>query len=156
MTEQIPQSWRSYLSRGYMGTRGESAVVATRSLPIPDGLGLHPICEPIDASVEYENIAPYVCSLPRKADETWSSIVFVHGLTGSSKTWYEPHSRTFWPSDLLAKDIPSARIFVWEYDADVFKIWINHHVSANTLLAHGSGLCNRLAGNRYKTSTVSG
>lgn len=84
-----------------------------------------------------------------------ASIVFVHGLTGSSKTWYEPHSKTFWPSDLLAKDIPPARIFAWEYDADVFKKWINHHASANKLLAHGSNLCNRLAGIRSNTSTVS-
>lgn len=83
------------------------------------------------------------------------SIVFVHGLTGSWKTWYEPRTKTFWPSDLLPKDVPSARIFVWEYDADVFKKWINHHPSTNKLFAHGSNLCGRLAGRRQISGTVS-
>ncbi|MCJ1465148.1 hypothetical protein MMC07_003764 [Pseudocyphellaria aurata] len=65
-----------------------------------------------------------------------ADIVFVHGLTGSHKTC-----------------VPSARIFVWEYDADVFKKWINHHASGNRLFAHGSNVCERLAGHRARTGT---
>lgn len=54
MTESHRASWLSYLSRGYLGSRDESAAVLARSLPIPNGPGLHRVCEPIDAVVEYE------------------------------------------------------------------------------------------------------
>ena len=53
MTESHRESWLSYFSRGRLGSRDESVTVPARSLPIPKGLGLHRICEPIDALVEY-------------------------------------------------------------------------------------------------------
>ena len=56
MTELHRESWRSYLSLGRWGSRDESVAVPARSLPIPKGLGLHKICEPIDALVEYGRI----------------------------------------------------------------------------------------------------
>ena len=56
MTESHQESWLSYFSRGRLGSRDESIAVPARSLPIPKGPGLHRICEPIDALVEYGGI----------------------------------------------------------------------------------------------------
>ena len=53
MTGSHRESWLSYLSRGRLGPRDESVAVPARSLPIPKGVGLHKICDPIDALVEY-------------------------------------------------------------------------------------------------------
>ena len=90
-----------------------------------------------------------------KNSNKFASLIFVHGLTGSAKTWFDLKSKTCWPLDLLPKDIPFARIFIWEYDADIFSIWVSHHVSQNNLAAHGSNLCDRLANHRCRTATVS-
>ncbi|KAI1325061.1 hypothetical protein F5Y16DRAFT_423378 [Xylariaceae sp. FL0255] len=49
-------------------------------------------------------------------------IIFIHGLTGDSlRTWYH-RSGIYWPTDLLPKDVPGARILSFGYDADVIKI----------------------------------
>ena len=54
MTESHRESWLSYFSRGRLGSRDDSVAVPARQLPIPKGPGLHRICEPIDALVEYD------------------------------------------------------------------------------------------------------
>ena len=51
------------------------------------------------------------------------SIVFVHGLTGGQlSTWTASCAEAAWPSLLLPKDIPDARISVFGYDADVVNL----------------------------------
>ena len=56
MTEVHRESWLFYLSLGRWCSRDESVAVPARSLPIPKGLGLQRICEPIDVLVEYGRI----------------------------------------------------------------------------------------------------
>lgn len=46
-------------------------------------------------------------------------IVLIHGLSGHSyTTWLDKRSGTFWPFDLLRKDVPNARIMTFGYDVD--------------------------------------
>ncbi|CZR63528.1 uncharacterized protein PAC_13425 [Phialocephala subalpina] len=64
-------------------------------------------------------------------------IVFVHGLTGNrDKTWTHTND-FFWPLE-LAKDIPTARIMTFGYDADVVKLW--GIAGSNNLRNHGKSL----------------
>lgn len=51
------------------------------------------------------------------------SIVFVHGLMGSSDTWLHKESNIHWPQDLLPQDISDARILQFSYDADILRLW---------------------------------
>ena len=44
------------------------------------------------------------------------SIIFVHGLGGSNKTWQSNPSDGLWPSTLLSKDFPQVRIALFSYD----------------------------------------
>jgi hypothetical protein len=49
-----------------------------------------------------------------------SGIIAVHGLGGHPvKTWTHEESGVFWLKDLLPKDLPTARIFTFGYDARV-------------------------------------
>ncbi|KAH0428489.1 hypothetical protein CcaCcLH18_09047 [Colletotrichum camelliae] len=74
-------------------------------------------------------------------------IVFVHGLTGNREnTWKHQGSGTFWPKDLLAQDVVSARIMTYGYDADVFQLFGT--TSTNTLRDHGKDLAETLSMNR--------
>ena len=66
MTESHSRRWLSYFSRGYLGARDESIAVPARSLPIPKGVGLHRICEPIDALVEYETFFLVAAQCPMR------------------------------------------------------------------------------------------
>jgi len=64
-------------------------------------------------------------------------IVFVHGLTGNrDKTWTHANG-VFWPQE-LAKDIPTARIMTFGYDANVVKLW--GMAGSNNLRNHGKSL----------------
>ena len=54
MTESHQQSWLSYLTHGHWGSRDERVAVPVRSPPVPSGLGLHNICDSIEALVEYD------------------------------------------------------------------------------------------------------
>lgn len=46
------------------------------------------------------------------------SIIFVHGSTGDrDKTWTS-QGQVLWPQDLLSKDVPTARVLTWGYDAE--------------------------------------
>jgi pimeloyl-ACP methyl ester carboxylesterase len=56
-------------------------------------------------------------------DPVHSSIVFVHGLTGSSDTWLHKQSATHWPRDLLPQCFSDAHILQFVYDADVLRLW---------------------------------
>ncbi|KAH6666683.1 Alpha/Beta hydrolase protein, partial [Halenospora varia] len=74
-----------------------------------------------------------------------NSIVFVHGLTGNrDKTWTHP-SGVFWPLE-LAKDIPTARILTFGYDADVIKLW--GVAGSNNLRNHGKNLASAVSDRR--------
>jgi hypothetical protein len=82
-----------------------------------------------------------------------ADIVFIHGLTGKTeRTWLDKQSGTFWPLDLLAKDIPNARILAFGYDADVTKLL--GAVSQNNLGSHAEALLSDIAALRNETDTV--
>lgn len=71
MTESNPQGWLSWLSRGRLGSQDQTVAVPARSPPIPKGLGLHRICDPIDALVEYGRNPLVAFQISHEADEHW-------------------------------------------------------------------------------------
>ncbi|KAL8693885.1 MAG: hypothetical protein Q9224_003668 [Gallowayella concinna] len=78
------------------------------------------------------------------------SICFVHGLNGGSvSTWKK--GEVFWPYNLLAKNIPEARIITWGYDANVAHFL--SPTSANRVKDHAKGLSNDLGGLRSSPET---
>jgi len=84
------------------------------------------------------------------------SIVFIHGLMGDRwKTW-NAKPGLFWPLHYLPLDIPSARVMVWGYDADLAPPNPLHMVSTNGITSYAKALCTDLAGKRIEdhTSTV--
>jgi hypothetical protein len=85
---------------------------------------------------------------------SWNSIVFVHGLTGSRlSTWTSKETKTLWPKTLLSNDIPNARILTLGYDADVVNAWAP--ASQNRVSEHANDLNNSLCDLRDATKTVS-
>ena len=48
------------------------------------------------------------------------SIIFIHGCTGDREKNWTSQEKVFWPRDLLSKDVPTARILTWGYDASLF------------------------------------
>lgn len=81
------------------------------------------------------------------------SIVFVHGLTGNRvNTWTHQDPQIFWPKDLLAEDLETARIVTFGYDADIVNALDT--ASSNTLRDHGNSLALTLARWRVKTKSV--
>lgn len=84
---------------------------------------------------------------------SWNSIVFVHGLTGSRlSTWTSKETKTPWPKTLLSNDIPNARILTLGYDADVVNAWAP--ASQNRVGEHANDLNNLLCDLREATKTV--
>lgn len=81
------------------------------------------------------------------------SIVLIHGLTGNrEKTWKHANG-TYWPQDLLPKDLKHARISVFGYDADVVRIY-GGVAGSNKLMDHGKSLTNAILNQRQgKLST---
>ncbi|KAK1772209.1 hypothetical protein QBC33DRAFT_520561 [Phialemonium atrogriseum] len=78
------------------------------------------------------------------AVEPTVDIVFVHGLTGHrERTWTAQSGCGLWPQTLLPKEIPSARILTYGYDANVVKMW--SWVSSNNLADHAKNLLSALA-----------
>jgi pimeloyl-ACP methyl ester carboxylesterase len=72
--------------------------------------------------------------------------VFVHGITGNRETtWTCKDTRFFWPEQ-LAKDVKTARIMTFGYDADVVKIWST--VGGNNLRNHGKNLASDVSDQR--------
>ncbi|RAO73451.1 uncharacterized protein BHQ10_009463 [Talaromyces amestolkiae] len=80
-------------------------------------------------------------------------IIFVHGLTGNREsTWTEKTAKVFWPKDLLAKDLPKARIITFGYDADIIR---GLSTAGNgTLRDHGKALAEDLAIRRKRTDSA--
>ncbi|MCJ1357195.1 MAG: hypothetical protein MMC33_007191 [Icmadophila ericetorum] len=80
---------------------------------------------PLDAS--HRDVANYGLTVlyePPSGTKVLSDIVFIHGLTGHPfNTWLEKDLKTFWPRDLLAKDVKDCRILTYGYDADVTKFF---------------------------------
>ena len=94
-----------------------------------------------------------VLSEPADPSEALVDIIFVHGLTGDSyNTWLEEETQTYWPVDLLSRDVRSARILTFGYDADVTKIL--GPVSKNNLRDHALALLSDLAVLRDDTNSV--
>lgn len=81
-------------------------------------------------------------------------IVFVHGLTGNSySTWFHEDAKVHWPSQLLNKDIPDARILSFGYDADIVNFW--NPASNSRLSNDAETMVDELARMRFRTSTES-
>ena len=64
-------------------------------------------------------------------------------------TWKK--DEVFWPYNLLARDIPDARIITWGYDADVAHFV--SPVSTNRVKDHAKSLSNALNGLRSSPET---
>lgn len=80
-------------------------------------------------------------------------MVFVHGLTGNRETtWTHKSTKIFWPSDLLPKDLPDARILSFGYDADVVRAL--DAASSNSLRDHGKSLAHELAMNKMRARAI--
>ncbi|KAL8840784.1 MAG: hypothetical protein Q9176_003630 [Flavoplaca citrina] len=78
-------------------------------------------------------------------DHAIVDICFVHGLNGGNvSTWKK--GEVFWPYNLLAKNLPEARIISWGYDADVAQFL--SPTSANRVKDHAKGLSSDLRGLR--------
>ncbi|KFY33768.1 hypothetical protein V494_07314 [Pseudogymnoascus sp. VKM F-4513 (FW-928)] len=74
-------------------------------------------------------------------------IVFLHGLTGHREnTWTATGDKEPWPKALLPKDLPTARIIMYGYDADVVNL--TRVAGQNTVREHATNLINELAANR--------
>ena len=70
-----------------------------------------------------------------------NSICFVHCLHGGNvSTWKK--GEVFWPYNLLAKNLPEARIISWGYNADVAHFL--SQTSANRVKDHAKGLSSDL------------
>ncbi|OBT95600.1 hypothetical protein VE01_05937 [Pseudogymnoascus verrucosus] len=74
-------------------------------------------------------------------------IIFIHGLTGHrERTWTHEDENEPWFKSLLPKDLPTARIIAYGYDADVVNF--TKVASQNTIRDHAVNLMNDLAGHR--------
>ncbi|KAJ3568959.1 hypothetical protein NPX13_g6245 [Xylaria arbuscula] len=80
-------------------------------------------------------------------------IVFLHGLNGRADTTFlHESSGTYWPVDLLPKDVPNARVSTFGYDAQVTAFV--GPVGQNGLQDHASNLVNDLANKRSVDSSA--
>ncbi|KAL8791896.1 MAG: hypothetical protein Q9195_005472 [Heterodermia aff. obscurata] len=72
-------------------------------------------------------------------DHAVVDICFVHGLFGGRiSTWSK--GEVFWPFNLLAKDIPDARVVTWGYSADAVHFLSSTPTSANRVVDHARKL----------------
>lgn len=70
-------------------------------------------------------------------------ILFIHGLMGDAyKTWMNDKTGVYWPVELLAKEIPDARIISFGYDSQVVGLFSS--VGQNTLRGHADSLLGQL------------
>jgi hypothetical protein len=75
----------------------------------------------------------------------FSSIWFVHGLTGDRETTWTHANGTFAP-ELVRAQFPSARIISYGYDANVVGLWKN--ASGDGLRGHGKALAYAISNSR--------
>lgn len=81
-------------------------------------------------------------------------IILIHGLNGNwRKTWLHPNNSVFWPRDLLANDLPGARVLSFGYNADVAK-WFGP-VGVGSLRSHAISLLSDVADARRDDQAVS-
>lgn len=78
-------------------------------------------------------------------------IVFVHGLTGNRESTWRYKKEIFWPQDLLAKELPNARIFTFGYDANI--VGLLKTAGSDTLRDHGKALATDVAMRRIRTDS---
>ena len=82
----------------------------------------------------------------------FGSICFIHGLDGGRiSTWKK--GEVFWPYNLLARDVPDARIVTWGYNADAAHFLSSTPTSANRVKDHARSLLNDLSGIRTTQET---
>jgi pimeloyl-ACP methyl ester carboxylesterase len=82
-----------------------------------------------------------------------TDIIFIHGLTGDSHDTWVSNTGVYWPTQLLAKDLPNCRIMTFGYDADVVKLL--GPVSQNRVRDHAADLIGDLASIRGPDNTTS-
>lgn len=79
--------------------------------------------------------------------------MFLHGLRGDIKeTWTK--EGVLWPQDLLAKDIPNSRIFLFGYDSSITQ-WNQNELQKKEIHSDADDLTARLATERSESKTVS-
>ncbi|KAK0706216.1 hypothetical protein B0T26DRAFT_725797 [Lasiosphaeria miniovina] len=79
-------------------------------------------------------------------------IIFIHGLRGDSfKTWLHGSEErgVYWPTELLSRDFPSARILTFGYDVDVVQFF--DRTGQGSLRDHASTLVGEVATSRDPT-----
>lgn len=79
-------------------------------------------------------------------------IIFTHGLTGHPYSTWAAGTDTFWPTQLLPRDIPNARILSFGYDADVMRFF--GPVGQNSVREHAGSLISDLAAVRAEDDSV--
>jgi hypothetical protein len=81
------------------------------------------------------------------------SIVFLHGLRGDAqKTWTK--NTVLWPKDLLPKEIPETRVFLFGYDSGIVHRDPSH-VTNTEIQSDAADVCAKLHAERSSTGTVS-
>ena len=76
------------------------------------------------------------------------SIVAIHGLDGKREKTWTAKNNVNWLQDLLPTDIPQARIFSWDYEANPHN---NSPIKGYTIYDHGRNLVSDLCGEREMT-----
>jgi pimeloyl-ACP methyl ester carboxylesterase len=80
-------------------------------------------------------------------------VVFVHGLMGNARTtWTHRASGTFWPRDLLPRDVPNVRVMTFGYPADIVNLL--RPTSTSGVTNHAASLVGALEGIRMRTRTT--
>lgn len=75
-------------------------------------------------------------------------IVFVHGLRADMEnTWVK--NKVFWPAQLLPKQFPDARIFLFGYDTSIFNLQPGK-VAKTEVRSNADDLGSKLAAERSK------
>ncbi|KAL6890894.1 hypothetical protein GGI43DRAFT_209640 [Trichoderma evansii] len=98
-------------------------------------------------SPKAEALGPYVVTSVQNAKV---DVVFLHGLTGHrEKTWTAKGETEPWLKTLLPKDLPTARIITYGYDADILNL--TRVAGQNTVREHAKSLINDLGALRTDT-----
>lgn len=81
-------------------------------------------------------------------------IIFIHGITGHPYKTFATHEKapTYWPTQLLSRDIPTARILAFGYNADVVKFF--GPAGQNNIREHAATLISDVAAVRGEDRSV--